>query len=105
MPTYLFHDTEDNEYFSMVMKISEREKFLEENKHIQPVITAPALVSGTGTRAKVPSGFKDVLTKISDAHPSSSLASEYRSRSIKEARTARVVDSHVKKITKKLTNS
>ena len=30
MPTYLFHDTEENEYFSTVMKISEREKFLEE---------------------------------------------------------------------------
>jgi hypothetical protein len=105
MPTYLFHDTEENEYFEMKMKISEREQYLAENKHIQPILTAPAIVSGTGSSKKVPDGFKDVLTKISDAHPSSPLANKHKRKTIKEARTARVVESHVKKISNRIKNS
>jgi hypothetical protein len=56
MPTYNFIDTETDEEFEVVMKIAEREEFLKENPQVQPIITAPALISGVGTQQKIPEG-------------------------------------------------
>lgn len=105
MPTYDFIDTETGEHFDMVMKWSEREEFLKENPHIQPLLTAPSIVSGvsSSTQTKVPSGFKEVLQKVAEKHPSSPLADEHHgNRSIKEVRSREVVRKHVDKITKRL---
>ena len=57
MPTYEFLDTTTDEIFEQIMKISEREVFLLNNPHIQPVISAPMLVSSVSTTNKVPDGF------------------------------------------------
>lgn len=100
MPTYSFFDTKTGEEFDMFMSISSREEYLRENPHIHAIVTAPALVTGVGTSGKVPDGFKEVLSKISDKHPSSPLASKYRRKNIKEAKTERVVKDFKKKISK-----
>lgn len=73
MPTYNFIDTVTGEEFESFMKIAEREEYLKENPHIQPVLTAPHIVSGVvgiGSN-RVPNGFKEVLSKVAEAHPTS----------------------------------
>lgn len=104
MPTYNFVDTETDEEFELFMKWSEREAFLKENPHMQPILTAPAIVSsvaGMGSH-RVPDGFKEVLSKVAEKHPTSSVGEKYGRKSIKEARTAQVVKKHVDRITKRL---
>ena len=104
MPTYNFIDTETGEEFESFMKISEREEFLKENPHIQSVLTAPAIVSGVGAGGdKKLGGFKEVLQKIGEKHPSSLVGEKYHKKSIKESRTSQVVKKHVDRITKRLT--
>lgn len=109
MPTYEFLDTETNEYFEVVMKISEREEFLQANPHVQPVLSAPNIVSGVstsnGTGNRVPDGFKEVLSKIGEAHPNSKVGMEYGDKSIKAVKTREVVRKHIDKVTKRLMNT
>ena len=100
MPTYVFHDTEYNDQFEMVMKIAEREEFLRENPHIQPVITAPNIVSGVSSSQRIPSGFNDVLSKVAEAHPNSTVGKRHKRKSIKEVRTDRIVKKYVDRVTK-----
>lgn len=104
MPTYNFIDTVTNEEFELFMKWSERETFLKENPHVQSVLTAPAIVTsvaGMGSH-RVPDGFKEVLSKVAEKHPTSTVGERYGRKSIKEARTAQVVKKHVDRITKRL---
>jgi hypothetical protein len=97
MPTYQFHDTETGESFETIMKISEREEFLKENPHIQPIMSAPALVSGVSTskQNRVPEGFKEVLSKVAEAHPTSKVAERYGQKSIKRVKTEQLIKKHV----------
>lgn len=103
MPTYEFVNTETDEHVEMFMSLSQREKFLKENPQFRTVISAPGIVSYTGgdLYSKTPSGFKEVLSKVAEAHPNSVVADRYGKRSIKEVRTNRVVESYAKKLTGK----
>jgi hypothetical protein len=104
MPTYEFYNTETGEEFETFMKISEREEFLRLNPHIEPIISSPMIVSGVSASKtnRVPDGFKEVLSKVAEAHPNSTVGERYGKRSIKQARTNEVVKKHVDKITKRL---
>lgn len=99
MPTYEFLNTETEEQFEMFMSISQREEFLTKNPHIRTIITAPNIVSHSGgdMYSKTPSGFKEVLSKVAEAHPNSNVGERYGKRSIKDVRTNRVVENHIKK--------
>jgi hypothetical protein len=101
MPTYNFINTETGEEFESFMRISEREEYLKTNPHIQPVMTAPAIVSGvsSSTQNRVPSGFKEVLSKVAEAHRGSEFANKHLPKSIKEVKTEQVVKKHVERIT------
>jgi hypothetical protein len=101
MPTYDFLNSETGEVFETFMKISEREEYLKTNSHIQPVMTAPAIVSGvsTSTQTKVPTGFQEVLSKVAEAHPASTVGDRYGKKSIKQVRTEQVVKKHVERVT------
>ena len=68
MPTYRFKDTTTGEEFDAFMSWSERVDYLAENSHIQPCVTAPAIVSGVGN-TKVDDGFKSLLKKVSKDAP------------------------------------
>jgi hypothetical protein len=98
MPTYNFLNNETGEEFEAFMKISEREEYLKTNPQIQTVMTAPAIVSGVSTskQNRVPDGFKEVLSKISEAHPASAVADKHGRKSIKQARTEQVIKKHTK---------
>lgn len=41
MPTYSFRDKNTDEEFDMFMSISELDKFLEENSHLEKLLSAP----------------------------------------------------------------
>lgn len=104
MPTYLFRDTNTGEIHERLMSIAAREDYLKENPHMTTIIQAPMLVSGVSTsnakQNKVPDGFKEVLSKVAEAHPTSTVAERYGKKSIKDVKTREIVKKHVDKITK-----
>ena len=97
MPTYEFLDTETGEEFEVFMKISERDEYLKNNPHIQPILSAPAIVSGVSTskQNRVPDGFKEVLSKVAEKHPTSKVAQKYGKKSIKQVKTEQIVKKHL----------
>jgi predicted nucleic acid-binding Zn ribbon protein len=103
MPIYRFRDTETDEIFEVSMKINEKFDFLSANPQYESVIQAPSIVSGVSVTGKVPDGFKEVLSRISEQHSNTELADRYGKKSIKEVRTNEVVRRHVDKVTKRLT--
>jgi hypothetical protein len=99
MPTYTFYDNRTGEQFDALMKISEREDYLKNNPHVTQVVTAPSIVSGVSTskQNKVPEGFKEVLSKVAEAHPESATGKRYGRKSMKQVKTKQIVDKHLGK--------
>ena len=97
MPTYDFVNNETGEEYEMFMSMSEREKYLQDNPHIQQVIGATATVGGVSITGKVPDGFKEVLSKVSENHKSSAVARDYGRKSMKEIKTQQLLDKHIPK--------
>jgi predicted nucleic acid-binding Zn ribbon protein len=96
MPVYTFRDVETNEVFDVNIRMSELDDYKKENpNHERYFDEAPMLVSGTGIRSD--NGFNEVLTKISEAHPESPLADRHLSKSIKQAKTDRIIKEWRKK--------
>jgi len=94
MPTYTFEDTNTGEVFETLMRISERDEYLQQNPHIQQIITgAPSIVGGTGGM-KNDSGWKENMSRIAEAHPGSPLADRYGQKSTKEIKTREVLKKH-----------
>lgn len=105
MPTYEFFDTESEEIVEFFMKWSERELFLQENPQYQPLVSSPNIVSGVSTskQNRVPDGFKEVLSKISENNKYSSIADKHGKRGIKDAKVKDIIDKHVEKVIKRTT--
>ena len=104
MPTYRFYNKRTKEEYTDLMSISEMEEFIKK-KHIK--ILPPTqlnIVSSVGhIDSKTDSGWKDVLSKVSEAHPASNLASQYGKKSIKDTQVDRVIHKHrAKKAGKKV---
>jgi hypothetical protein len=98
VPTYNFENTETGEITQMVMKISERDTYLEENPNLKPImLSAPGTVKATGDRTKPPGGFKEVLSKISESNPTSALAGDYGHKDHKSVTTRNIVQKHREK--------
>jgi hypothetical protein len=66
MPIYSFKDTETGEEFDKMLKLAERESFLEDNPNLKQIITgsAPLIDSARLGRAKPDQGFRDLLTSM-----------------------------------------
>ena len=81
------------------MTIAEMESYLKKNKHITQVLTGLNIVASTGSRTmKTDSGFKDVLSKIGEAHPQSELAKQTTKRSIKQIKTEQAIAKNKRRI-------
>ena len=101
MPTYDFVDTETGDVFEKFMSISAKEEYLKENPHIQQMlISAPAMVSSSGM-GKMPDGFKEVLSKVGEAHPNSKIGQEYNNKSIAQVKAREIVKKHRERAAKK----
>ncbi len=92
MPTYLFRDKETDEIFESFMSYAERTELLEAHPELEPVVTAPALISGvSGITHKNDSGFNDMMSRIAAANPNSPLADKYGDKGVKASKTREAV--------------
>ena len=94
MPTYDFINTKTGKKFTEFMSISEKEDYLKKNNHIKQGIGKINIVSGTGI--KTDSGWKDMLSRIGDAHPGSKVHDAYGNKSTKDIKTRQVLEKHRK---------
>jgi len=95
MPLYTFKNIKTGKEFTDMMSISEMEEYLEKNKHIKQQITKLNIVGGvSGISFKSDQGWKEVQSKIAEAHPKSAFAQEHRKKSIKEVKTEQVIKKH-----------
>jgi|TARA_B110000977_G_scaffold127958_1_gene163437 hypothetical protein len=101
MPTYNFRNKKTNEEWQDLMTIAEMEKFVKK-KHIELLPpTQMNIVSGVGSvDSKTDSGWKEVMSKISEAHPVSHLADRYGKKSVKDTQIDKVIKKHRDRKTK-----
>ena len=86
------------------MSISEMEELIKK-KHIKLLPpTQLNIVSSVGTiDGKTDKGWKEVMSKISEAHPKSELAQRYGKKSVKDTQIDKVIKKHrAKKAGKKV---
>ena len=94
MPSYSFKNTETGEEWEELLTISEREKFLEQNPHVQQLPSMVSIVGGHGDRIKNDSGWKENMSRIAEAHPGSPLASRYGKDTAKNINNINVLKKH-----------
>ena len=101
MPTYRFYDKVKDVEFEDYMTISEMEKLIKK-KHITLLPpTQMNIVSSVGSvDSHTDRGFKEVLSKVSEAHPESPLARRYGRRSVKDTQIEKVRKKHRNRIIK-----
>ena len=98
MPTYRFYNKRTKKEYTDLMSISEMEEFIKK-KHIKILPpTQVNIVSSVGNiDSKTDSGWKEVLSKITDAHPASALANQYGKKSVKDTQVDRIIHKHRRK--------
>ena len=101
MPTYRFKDHNTGEIWEELMLISEMEKFTKK-KHIELLPpTQMNIISSVGSvDTHTDNGFKEVLSKVSEAHPESPLARRYGKRTVKDTQIEKVRKKHRNRIIK-----
>jgi hypothetical protein len=98
MPTFRFINTETNEEFEDFISNSTKDELLEKNPHIRQLPSAFSIVTSTGSLdSKTDNTWKEVLAKISEAHPDSELADRYGQKTIKEVKTKEILNKHRQK--------
>jgi hypothetical protein len=98
MATYTFRNKDTDEIEEHSMRMSEYDPFVRNNPNLERYHTPGSvlnIVGGVGG-IKNDQGWKEVLSKVSEAHPSSALASKTTSRSIKQVKTEQAVKKHLK---------
>ena len=68
MANYTFYDTKTDKEFDISMPISELDSYIENNPHLQQVLSVPNIADPTRLGIRKPdSGFRDVLKRIKSA--------------------------------------
>lgn len=99
MPIYTFKNTKTGKVYDDMMSIADKEVYLKKNKHIQQMVTKINISSGVvGIGAmKNDNGWKEMQSRIAEAHPASEFAQQHGKRSAKEIKTQAVVEKHRKR--------
>lgn len=72
MPNYTFQDNNTGEQWTIFMSISDKEEFLEQNKHVNQILAPVAFGDSVRLGIRKPdSNFRDVLKEIKKNHPRS----------------------------------
>ena len=96
---YTFENKRSGKQHTEMMSIAEMEEYLAKNKNIKQVITSINIVGGIqGITHKTDSGWKENMSRIAEAHPTSPLARQYGKKSIKQVKTEQVLKKHAKRI-------
>ena len=98
MPTYRFYNKRTKKEYTDLMSISEMEEFIKK-KHIKllPPTTLNIVSSVGHVDSHTDSGWKEVLSKVSEAHPASNLAKQYGKKSVKDTQVASIIKKHKRK--------
>ena len=94
MPTYEFLNKETGQFEDHFMSYTKLDEFKKNNPHLLQQISAPQIIGGHGDRVKTDDGFKEVLSKIGDAHPGSDLHKSHGSKDIKREKSVNVIKKH-----------
>ena len=77
------------------MSMDDKETYLEQNPHIKQIINKINIVAGVSGRSyRSDQGWKENMSRIAEAHPTSPLANRYGKKSIKQAKTEQVIQKH-----------
>ena len=99
MPTYTFFNKRTRKEFTDFMSISEKEEYLDKNHHISQVIVPINIVAGvSGLTHKNDQGWKENMSRIAEAHPTSPLADRYGKKSIKQIKTQQALKRNKQRI-------
>ena len=99
MPQYTFFNKRTRKEFTDFMSISEKEEYLEKNHHISQVIVPINIVAGvSGLTHKNDQGWKENMSRIAEAHPTSPLAARYGKKSTKQIKTEHALAKNKKRI-------
>ena len=98
MPTYRFYNKRTKKEYTDLMSISEMEEFIKK-KHIKllPPTTLNIVSSVGHIDSKTDNGWKEVLSKVSEAHPASNLAAQYGKKSVKDTQVDSIIKKHRRK--------
>ena len=98
MPTYVFLNNETGEIEEHFMSYTVLDEFKENNPHLKQQVTGANIVSGVATNFKVDDGFKEVLSKVGDAHPKSfNVHAEHGTKDIKREKSVKeLIQKHAK---------
>lgn len=99
MPTYDFENTKTGKVTTEMMSIAELDEFKKKNPHMKQLITRVNISSGVvGVgRMKNDNGWREMQSRIAEAHPASPFADQFGKRSIKEVKTKQVIEKHRKR--------
>ena len=99
MPTYDFQNTKTGKVWTDMMTIAEKESYMKKNKHIKQLLSKINISSGVvGMGAmKNDNGWKEMQSRIAEAHPASEFAQQHGTRTAKEIKTQAVVKKHQKR--------
>jgi hypothetical protein len=99
MPTYDFENSKTGKVWTDMMTIAEKESYLKKNKHIKQMLSKINISSGVvGMGAmKNDNGWKEMQSRIAEAHPASEFAQQHGTRTAKEIKTQAVVKKHQKR--------
>jgi len=94
MPTYKFLNIATGQEFEKTMKISELDKFKEDNPMFEQQLTAPNVISGSRVGTGKLGGFKEVLQKVGEGHPGSYVDKKHNRRTSKQVAIDNVAKKH-----------
>jgi hypothetical protein len=99
MPIYSFKNTKTGKVYDDMMSIADKEVYLKKNKHIKQMVTKINISSGVvGVGAmRNDNGWKEMQSRIAEAHPASEFAQQHGKRTAKEIKTQAVVKKHQKR--------
>ena len=92
MPIYSYYDPDTDEEWDELWSYDSHKQFLSDNPTIQQRFHAPNVISGiAGVTHKNDSGFKDMMSRIAAANPTSPLAETYGDKGTKASKTREAV--------------
>ena len=99
MPRYAFEDPESGHQFEMDMTYDEMIKFKEEYPGLDQIFKINFTSSRYGSTEGIKNddGWNEMLSRIGEAHPDSSLGQTHRKKTNKEIKTADVLAKHRKR--------
>ena len=95
MPTYVFENKKTGEVTEKFLSISSKADFLKDNPDLKQIITPSTIIGGTvSVHQNKDGGFNDMMKRIGDANPGSSVDKKYNSRSAKRVAVDKVANKY-----------